>query len=99
MGSGCFQGQSTNSPCLRLALRVLRNASQRNCDLTLKINRLDELSSNSKRVRASPQLKCLPTIPASSNIVTCAFPNTGNNFASALMARLFAASCRFSALM
>ena len=51
------------------------------------------------RVRASPQLKCFPTIPASSNIVTCAFPNTGNNFASALMARLLAASCSFSALM
>ena len=46
-----------------------------------------------------PQLKCFPTIPANSNIVTCAFPNTGNSFASALIARLFAASCSFSALM
>ncbi len=98
-GSGRFQGQSPNSPRLRLALRVLRYASQRNCDLTLKTSRLDEFSSNGKRVRPSPQLKCLPTIPASSNIVTCAFPNTGNSFASALMARLLAASCSFSALM
>ena len=86
-GSGRFQGQSPNSPRLRLALRVLRYASQRNCDLTLKTRGLP------------PQLKCFPTIPASSNIVTCAFPNTGNNFASALMARLLAASCSFSALM
>jgi hypothetical protein len=31
-----FEGQSPNSPSLRLALRVLRFASQRNCDLTLK---------------------------------------------------------------
>ena len=34
------------------------------------------------------QLKCLPTIPASSNIVTCGLPNTGSNLASALMLRL-----------
>ena len=33
---GRFEGQSTNSPSLRLALRVLRFAAQRNCDLTLK---------------------------------------------------------------
>ena len=35
-GIGRFRGQSTNSPCLRLALRVLRFASQRNCDPTPK---------------------------------------------------------------
>ena len=37
---GRFEGQSTNSPSLRLALRVLRFASQRNCDLTLKTSPL-----------------------------------------------------------
>ena len=31
-----FWGQSANSPSLRLALRVLRFAAQRNCDLTPK---------------------------------------------------------------
>ena len=35
-GSGRFWGQSPNSPSLRPALRVLRCASQRNCDLTPK---------------------------------------------------------------
>ena len=39
-GFGRFEGQSTNSPRLRLALRVLRFASQRNCALTLKTIRL-----------------------------------------------------------
>ena len=43
-GSGCFQNQSPNSPRLRLALRVLRYASQRNCDLTLKTQSLDRLN-------------------------------------------------------
>ena len=35
-GSGRFRGRSTNSPSLWLALRVLRFASQRNCDPTPK---------------------------------------------------------------
>ena len=35
-GIGRFRGRSTNFPCLRLALRVLRFASQRNCDPTPK---------------------------------------------------------------
>lgn len=45
------------------------------------------------------QLTCLPTIPASSNIVTWGRPKTGSNRASALMARLFVVSCRPFALM
>ena len=44
-------------------------------------------------------VRCLPTMPASSNIVTCGLPNTGSSLASALMARLLAASCSPSALM
>ena len=35
-GIGRFRGRSTNSPRLRLALRVLRFATQRNCDTTPK---------------------------------------------------------------
>jgi hypothetical protein len=45
------------------------------------------------------QLRCLPTIPAISNIVTWSLPNTGLSLASALMARLLAASCSPWALM
>ena len=36
IGSGRFRGRSTNSPCLRPALWVLRFAAQRNCDPTPK---------------------------------------------------------------
>jgi hypothetical protein len=39
-GIGRFRGQSTNSPSLRLALWVLRFATQQNCDLTPKTGRL-----------------------------------------------------------
>ena len=35
-GIGRFRGRSTNSPRLRLALRVLRFTTQRNCDPTPK---------------------------------------------------------------
>ena len=44
-------------------------------------------------------VRCLPTIPASSNIVTCGLPNTASSLASALMLRLLAASCRLFALI
>ena len=47
----------------------------------------------------SPHPRCLPTIPASSNIVTCGLPNTASSLASALMARLLVASCKLLALM
>ncbi len=45
------------------------------------------------------QPRCLPTIPASSNMFTCGLPNTASNLASALMARLLVGSCRPWALM
>ena len=44
-GIGRFRGRSTNSPRLRLALRVLRFATQRNCDPTPK-TRLHVVSVN-----------------------------------------------------
>ena len=40
-GTGRFRGQSTNSPSLWPALRVLRFASQRNCALTPKTRILE----------------------------------------------------------
>ena len=47
----------------------------------------------------SSYLTCLPIRPASSNIDTCGLPNSSLSLASALMLRLFAASCRLLALM
>ena len=44
-GIGRFGGQSPNSPILRLALRVLRFATQRNCDPTPKTRRLAPYNS------------------------------------------------------
>ena len=49
-GSGVFGVGAQIPPRLRLALRVLRFATQRNCDPTPKTNRLDALSSNGKRM-------------------------------------------------
>jgi hypothetical protein len=54
-GSGRFEGQSTNSPNLRLALRVLRFASQGNCDLTLK-TRFGHASGRQPRQTVRKQL-------------------------------------------
>ena len=48
-GIGRFRGQSTNSPRLWLALRVLRFASQRNCDLTPKTKIQRKASTGSAR--------------------------------------------------
>ena len=44
-------------------------------------------------------LTCLPIRPAISNIETCGLPNTFLSLSSALIMRLFAASCRLLALM
>ena len=44
-------------------------------------------------------LRCLPTRPASSNIVTCTLPKTSFSLASALIRRLFTLSCRPCFLM
>jgi len=44
-------------------------------------------------------LTCLPIKPASSNMVTWGLPKISLSLASALMLRLFLASCRLLALM
>ncbi len=49
--------------------------------------------------RRAHHLTCLPIRPAISNIETCGLPNTSFSFASALIMRLLAASCRLLALM
>ena len=43
--------------------------------------------------------KCLPTMPANSNMVICGLPKIVSSLVSALMARLLAASCKPLALM
>ncbi len=45
------------------------------------------------------QLRCLPMMPASSNMVAWSLPNTACSLPSALMERLSAGSCRPLALM
>ena len=64
------------------------------------LRRLPAAGAVKPRPRARPgQDRCLPTMPASSNIVTCGLPKTGSNLPSALIARLFFASCKPLALM
>jgi hypothetical protein len=96
-----YFGEAKKGKSPAAATERLRNlANNRNPDSKKRLRQAQPERAGGPPVsNASPQLKCFPTIPANSNIVTCAFPNTGNNFASALMARLFAASCKFSALM
>lgn len=45
------------------------------------------------------QLRCLPMIPANSNMVACSLPNTACSLPSAVMERLSAGFCRLLALM
>ena len=56
------------------------------------------VSGAAAQVSSAVQLKCLPTIPANSNIVTCGLPNTGSSLASALMAGAHTVSNRSTIL-